>query len=112
MEDWKYLLWKIENTYYGRLTDILKVDYLGSFKVVFYRCDWVDLVNGVENSGTRPRVNFSKLFNKGRLLTDEPFIISSQAKQVLYVNFKSKKGWSYVVKTRPRDLFDLGYDND
>ena len=31
-----------ENTYYGRLTDILEVDYLVSFKVVVYRCDWVD----------------------------------------------------------------------
>ena len=37
-------------------------------------------MNGVENSGTRPRVSFSKLIHKSRLLIDEPFIISSQAK--------------------------------
>ena len=93
--------------YYERLTDILEVDYLGSYKVVVYRCDWVDIVTGIEYSGSRTRVSFSKLIHTGRFLTDEPFVISSQATQVFYVKDKSKNGWNYVVETKPRDLFDV-----
>ena len=93
--------------YYGRLIDILEVNYLGSYKVVVYRCDWVDIVTGIEYSGSRTRVSFSKLIHTGRFLTDEPFVISSQATQVFYVKDKSKNGWNYVVETKPKDLFDV-----
>ena len=93
--------------YYERLTDILEVDYLGSYKVVVYRCDWVDIVTEIEYSGSRTRVSFSNLIHTSRFLTDEPFVISSQATQVFYVKDKSKNGWNYVVETKPRDLFDV-----
>ncbi|XP_056688501.1 uncharacterized protein [Spinacia oleracea] len=53
-------------------------------------------------------VNFSKLMHTGRLLQDDPFIFSSQAKQVFYIEDEIQKGWLHVVKNKPRDLFDLG----
>ena len=49
--------------YYGRLTDILEVDYLGSYKVMVYRCDWVDIVTGIEYSDSGTLVSFSKLIH-------------------------------------------------
>ena len=51
--------------YYERLSDILEVDYLGSYKVVVYRYNWVDIVTGIEYSGSRTRVSFSKLIHTG-----------------------------------------------
>ena len=35
--------------------------------MLVYRRDWVDLVKGIENSGTRPRENFSQWIHKFRL---------------------------------------------
>lgn len=95
--------------YYGKLKDIFELDYYGTFKVVLFRCDWVDIHRGVRtNEDGSVCVNFSKLMHTGRNLQDDPFVFSSQAKQVFYVEDEMRKGWLHVVKTKPRDLFDLG----
>ncbi|XP_057251763.1 uncharacterized protein LOC125498631 [Beta vulgaris subsp. vulgaris] len=69
--------------YYGKLKEIFELDYYGSFRVVMFRCDWVDIRRGFKTypSG-RVTVNFSKLMHTGRNLHDDPFVFSSQAKQV------------------------------
>lgn len=98
-------------TYFGVLTDIYELDYFGSFKIVLFRCDWVDI--------TSPRglkkdkdgvilVNFSKLIHTGQLLQDDPFVFPSQTKQVFYVQDPKNNEWSYVIWTRPRDLYEAG----
>ena len=50
-------------SYYRRLIDILEVDNLGSYKVMVYRCDWVDIVTGIEYSDSGTLVSFSKLIH-------------------------------------------------
>ena len=30
-------------SYYGALKDIYELDYYGKFKVVLFRCDWIDI---------------------------------------------------------------------
>ncbi|XP_057247506.1 uncharacterized protein LOC130589894 [Beta vulgaris subsp. vulgaris] len=99
--------------YYGKLKDIFELDYFGSFKVVMFRCDWVDIRRGCKTypSG-RVTVNFSKLMHTGRNLPDDPFVFSSQAKQVFYVEDEIQKGWLHVIKTKPRDLFDIPDDDE
>ncbi|XP_021850392.2 uncharacterized protein [Spinacia oleracea] len=78
--------------YYGKLNDILELDYYGSFKVLMFRCDWVDVRRGVKTySNGRIRVNFSKLMHTGQNLDDDPFIFSSQAKQVFYIEDEIQK---------------------
>ncbi|CAI9264249.1 unnamed protein product [Lactuca saligna] len=45
-----------------------------------------------------------------RLRNEDPFILASQAKQVYYAPYpamKDLKGWWVVVKTKPRDVYDL-----
>ncbi|XP_056697353.1 uncharacterized protein [Spinacia oleracea] len=99
--------------YYGKLKEILELDYYGSFKVLMFRCDWADIRRGFKTypSG-RVRVNFSKLMHTGQNLEDDPFIFSSQAKQVFYIEDEIQKGWFHVIKTKPRDLFDIPDDDD
>ncbi|XP_056695544.1 uncharacterized protein [Spinacia oleracea] len=95
--------------YYGKVIDIYELNYYGDYKVVLFCCDWVDIYRGVRaypNGGVC--VNFSKLMHSGRLLQDDPFVFSSQAKQVVYIEDEIQKGWWHVVKNKPRDLFDLG----
>lgn len=93
--------------YFGKLKAIYELSYFGSFKVVLFHCDWVDMQKGLKsfpNGGVC--VNFSKLMHTGRNLCDDPFVFSSQAKQVFYVEDEVKRGWFHVIKTKPRDLFD------
>ncbi|XVF11733.1 hypothetical protein REPUB_Repub08aG0053100 [Reevesia pubescens] len=42
-----------------------------------------------------------------RLKTDEPYVLASQAEQVYYVKDIKNSNWQVVVKTKPRDLYDL-----
>ena len=98
-------------TYYGVLKDIYELDYYGCFKVVLFRCDWVDIntPRGLKyDSNGFILVIFSRLIHTGVLLKDDPFIFSSQARQVFYVQDSKDKEWATAIKTKPRDLNDIG----
>lgn len=41
-------------------------------------------------------------------MNDEPFILASQASQVYYVKDPRDKGWLVAVRTKARDVFDVG----
>lgn len=96
--------------YYGILTDIFELDYRGHFRVVLFKCDWVDINR---RSGIKQDefgftlVNFKRLTNTGKNFSDEPFVLASQAEQVFYVQDPIEKDWHVVVKHKPRDLFDM-----
>ncbi len=71
--------------YYGILTDILELDYFGNFKVILFRCNWADVTSGrglKKDDFGFTLVNFSRLIHTGEQLGHEPFVFSSQAKQV------------------------------
>ena len=58
-----------------------------------------------------PLVNFSRLINTGDQLIDEPNVLASQVLQVFYVeDVRHKEDWAVVVKTKPREVFDVGID--
>jgi len=101
--------------YYGAVTEIVELDYFSTCKVVLFRCDWVDIrpSRGLKNDKFGfPMVNFSRLMHTGQALKDDPFIVASQARQVFYVGDQREAGWSHVVITKPRDLFDMGPNLD
>lgn len=97
--------------YYGILTDIVELDYYGKFRVVLFRCDWADVTS---SRGVRKdqfgftMVNFSRLIHTGEQLRHEPFVFSSQVKQVFYSQDPKNVDWYIVLYKAPRDLFDLG----
>ncbi|GKC50928.1 copia protein [Tanacetum coccineum] len=74
----------MELTYYGKLTDIIEVRYTDETKFVLFKCNWVDNRTGVkvDNFGITS-VNFSHLLYKDNNPTNEPFILASQAEQVI-----------------------------
>ncbi|XP_071726811.1 uncharacterized protein [Rutidosis leptorrhynchoides] len=98
--------------YYGKLTNIIELEYCRGYKVVLFRCDWVDIrpSKGLKKDKYGfPLVNFSRpLIHTGEKLTDDPYIISSQAKQVFYIDDMKDIGWSHVIMTKPRDTYDMG----
>ncbi|GJS84098.1 putative transposase-associated domain-containing protein [Tanacetum coccineum] len=102
--------------YYGKLIIIIELDYFCGYKVVLFQCDWVDIrpSRGLKKDKYGfPLVNFSRpLVHTNEKLSDDPFIISSQAKQVFYIDDIRDVGWSYAIQTKPRDIYDIGSDKN
>ncbi|GKA14187.1 putative transposase-associated domain-containing protein [Tanacetum coccineum] len=98
--------------YYGKLTSIIELEYVFGYKVVLFRCDWVDIrpSRGLKKDKYGfPLVNFSRpLVHTGIQLKDDPFIVSSQAKQVFYIEDVKDVGWLHVNMNFPRDTYDMG----
>ncbi|XP_071687306.1 uncharacterized protein [Rutidosis leptorrhynchoides] len=90
-------------TYYGVLKEIIELQYGADKKVVLFRCDWIS--NG---SSQKEDENGFTMLNFRRLKEDkEPFILASQAQQVFYVKDCVHKGWKVVIKTKPRDSYEM-----
>ncbi|KAK5771497.1 hypothetical protein PVK06_047706 [Gossypium arboreum] len=97
--------------YYGLITDIIELDYYGRWKVVLFRCDWADVntARGIkEDQFGFTMLNFSRLIHTGQQLMDEPYVFSSQVKQVFYSKDPTDAGWYVVLRNTPRDLFEMG----
>lgn len=102
-------------TYYGRIIDIIELNYSGNFSVVLFKCEWVDVLSkrGIKKDKYGyTLVNFSHLMHTGEKIGHEPYIFPNQAEQVFYAEDKDKEnsGWSVVMKMKPRDIYDTGCD--
>ena len=97
--------------YYVILTDIIKLNYLDKIRRVLFKCKWVDIHSrqGYKIDELRfPLVNFTHLIHLGDEPMDEPYVLASKASQVFYVEDKTDTDWFVVVKTKARDVFELG----
>ena len=103
-----------KNIFYGIIKEILELNYHHKGNIVLFKCDWVD--NRVNNKWVRTdqfgitTVNFKHLFNTGEKISDEPFILASQATQVYYVVDPIDTEWVAVVQPKPRDLYGSDVD--
>ncbi|OIT26536.1 hypothetical protein A4A49_41017 [Nicotiana attenuata] len=101
--------------YYGKLEDIIELNYYGRFRVTLFKCKWADTT---KDRGFRTdawgfsSVNFSRLIHTGDREEHDPYIEASQAQMVYYVDDEVNKGWSTVVHLKPRDLYDMGGEGD
>ncbi|XP_039135718.1 uncharacterized protein LOC120273139 [Dioscorea cayenensis subsp. rotundata] len=97
--------------YYGILNDIIELDYFQKFKVVLFRCDWADVTNsrGIKKDKYGfTMVNFSRLIHTGANVIDEPYVFSSQVKQVFYSKDLTESGWYVVIRNHAREVYDMG----
>ena len=98
-------------TYYSVLIDIIKLNYSDKYRYLLFKCQWVDIISGrgcKKDEFGFPPVNFSRLIHTGGRMIDEPYVLVSQASQVFYVEDVRHKDWAVVVKTKPREVFDVG----
>jgi hypothetical protein len=88
-------------TYYGIIKEIVELNYQHKGNVVLFKCDWVG--NRVQDKWVKTdqfgvtSVNFRYLFNTGKKISDEPFILASQAVQVFYVPDPIDTEWAAVL---------------
>ncbi|XP_070009781.1 uncharacterized protein [Nicotiana sylvestris] len=100
-----------ELPYYGKLEDIIELNYYGRFMVVLFKCQWADTTRdrGIKIDVWKFNcVNFSRLIHMGDREDHDPYIEASQANMVYYVDDETDKEWSVVVHLKPRDLFNTG----
>jgi len=91
--------------YYGELTEVLELQFVGGRRVILFRCMWFDVYD--QNRGFKMDEYGSVSANRRRYLKiNEPFVLASQASQVFYAIDHSNKGWHIVQKVQPRDSFD------
>ncbi|KAG7565800.1 hypothetical protein ISN44_As10g024300 [Arabidopsis suecica] len=101
--------------YYGNLVEVIELNYYEVFKVVLFKCKWADTrtERGYKmDAYDHHMVNFSRLLHTGDNAEDEPYILASQAKMVYYVADPCKEEWNYAVHIQPRDVYDMGDQND
>ena len=99
--------------YYGRILDIIEIDYYGRFSVVLFKCEWVDVTRGKgvkKDKFGLSLVNFSHQIHRGDRIEHEPFVFANQVDQVFYLEDRTNPGWSVVLKMKPRDVYDMGED--
>nr|GEY82089.1 hypothetical protein [Tanacetum cinerariifolium] len=97
----------MELAYYEELTDIIEVCYVDEIKFVLFKYNLVDNRRGVkvDNFGITS-VDFSHLLNNNNP-TDEPFILASQAQQLMYVEDPIDPEWEVAIKMTSRDTFEV-----
>ncbi|XP_040369557.1 uncharacterized protein LOC121051349 [Rosa chinensis] len=95
--------------YYGILTDIIELDYHSGRKVLLFDGDWID--NRTANRGIKKDEYGFLLENFNHLLPKpDTLVFASQTLQVFYVKCPVELDWDVIVRTRPRDYFDMGAD--
>lgn len=96
--------------YYGRILEIIELNYSNIGHVVLFRCAWADSLQGRgvrKDQFGETQVNFKHLLNSDIDVSVQPFILATQAAQVYYVQDPIEKDWQFVVNSPPRDHFDM-----
>ena len=99
-----------ELVYYVILTDMIELDYYEGWKVVVFKCKWVDMWNGrgfKQDSFGFTLVNFNRLWE-----TNEPFVLASQATQVIHTLDTLEESWNVVTSIKPRGVYNMGKEDD
>ncbi|KAL0463383.1 UNVERIFIED_CONTAM: hypothetical protein Slati_0225900 [Sesamum latifolium] len=89
--------------YYGMLTDIIQLDYLGNHQVVLFKCDWFEGKSIQKDKYNCTSINRSKLWK-----TNEPYVLTSQVQQVFYVDdIKLGNNWKVVIEAQARSSWNI-----
>ncbi|KAM3342109.1 hypothetical protein P3S68_027075 [Capsicum galapagoense] len=75
--------------YYGKLVDIIELNYYGKLKVVLFKCIWLETTLNKKIKIYKFKitsVNFFRLIHTSAKDTDEPFILATDARMVYYVD--------------------------
>jgi hypothetical protein len=53
-------------------------------------------------------VKFNHLIHRGELITNEPYVLTSQVDQFFYVEDERNPDWACALRTKPRNMYDVG----
>jgi len=88
------------------LTNIIELSYSGGNNVVLFKCDWWEVYS--KGRGYKEdKYGFILINTKCKLKTNESYVLASQAQRVYYVKDTKDLNCLVVVKTKPRDWYDM-----
>ncbi|PKU76800.1 hypothetical protein MA16_Dca001406 [Dendrobium catenatum] len=95
-------------SYYGKINDIIEINYSNLFKLILFKCDWAktSLTGIKKDEFGYTIVNFSRLIHTGQKLQDDPFVFSSQVETIFYIQDAKNMNCNYVVRVKSRDALD------
>ena len=96
-------------SYYSVLTDIVELYYLSGNRVILFKCDWWDVIN-IGKGIKKDEYGFTCLNFERTICTYEPFVLSSQTKQVFYVQNSNEENWHTVVEIQTRGIYDINQE--
>lgn len=96
--------------FYGELQEVIELLYNSNLQVcrtvVIFRCNWYNQEGrgkGLQDDGHFKSINVQSLWYK-----TDPFILSSQAKKIFYIQDTSLgKDWRVVQKFEHRNIYDV-----
>ena len=96
-------------TYYGRMEDVIVLNYRYDCRVVLFKCIWYgdkhDSRRLVHNDKTTGETS---AFTAKQWFTEEPYILAIQAKQVFYIKDLVLGGnWEIVQECNHRGIWDV-----
>ena len=97
--------------YYGVLSDVVELQYMGENRVILFKCDWWD-VHSQDRGIDVDKYDIVSVNVKRPLMTNEPFVLACQAEQVFYVNDNARPDYQIVLKTEHRDLYKMSSNED
>ncbi|KAG8645495.1 hypothetical protein MANES_10G068101v8 [Manihot esculenta] len=101
-----------ESDYYGQMVEVLRLEYPGLpiKRTILFKCDWFD---PTPNMGTKVHRQYRivDVNNKRRYTKYEPFVLASQAIQVVYASYSSKRrdknDWWAVMKVKGKPVVEV-----
>ncbi|KAM1003860.1 hypothetical protein ACFX1X_004177 [Malus domestica] len=88
------------------LKDVVELRYTEGNRVVLFNCEWYDIVR--KGTGYKiDRYGIISINTTRKLHTKEPFVLANQATQAFYVREIKNKAWSYMVETKPRNVYEM-----
>ncbi|KAK9094890.1 hypothetical protein Scep_026359 [Stephania cephalantha] len=94
-----------ECDYYGKLQEVIQIEYHGQKRAMLFKCDWFDTTPEVGTRAHR-KLHLIEVHRNRRLNKYEPFILAMQACQVYYLPYPSLRRdryeWLAVCNLHPR----------
>ncbi|KAL0379281.1 UNVERIFIED_CONTAM: hypothetical protein Sradi_3233600 [Sesamum radiatum] len=98
--------------YYGELTEILELSFLGpaDSTVVMFKCRWFDV--GKQGMKFHPRYKIVDINYNRSMAEDNPFVLASQCHQVCYTPYPwrkkaSDRAWRAIFKVKARSTYEM-----
>jgi hypothetical protein len=92
--------------WYGVIKNIFSLEFPNAKEVVLFECDWYDIPAANNNKGRgykKDQYGIVDIDTTRFRYLNEPYILGTQAEQVVYVKHLKKPGWCTVVLQR--DIF-------
>ena len=100
--------------WYGVIKKIFSLEFPNAKEVILFECDWYDVPAANKNKSRgykKDEYGFVDIDTTRFRYLNEPYILGTQAEQVVYVKDPKKPGWCTVVILKPRNMFAIPEDD-